>query len=239
MQEITHIANHWRGMEGTVIDQRYRLMTCLEGTHNEARFAAESREHEAVTVLIVGSGLRYEPTDLDHPNLLRVLATGRTEVEGEWLAFAVTEPIDETLADVLAERSLTPDETRDMLGEVLNALGWLHSQGIAHGKVNPRNITAVGNTIKLSGAIRRPDQGHVGTPYDPPEFETTAAGDVWCLGMTMFEALMQRLPSDAADLAALPAPFRHIAENALVSDPSGRWSVAQVSGYLSSSNAVQ
>jgi serine/threonine protein kinase len=87
-------------------------------------------------------------------------------------------------------------------------------------------------------AIRRPDQGHVGTPYDPPEFETSAAGDVWCLGMTVFEALTQRLPSDAADLATLPAPFRHIAENALVSDPSDRWSIAQVSGYLSSRNAV-
>jgi serine/threonine protein kinase len=238
MQEVTQIAERWRRMQGAVIEERYRLINCPSTTDDQARFTAESDEHGPVTVLIAGAGLQYEATGLEHPNLLRVLHTGRTEVEGEWLSFAVTEPIDETLGEVLAERALTPDETREVLGEVLNSLGWLHAHGVAHGNVSPANIAAVGNTIKLSGALRQAEHGHVGTPYDPPEAGVTPAGDVWSLGMTMFEALTRRLPSEAADLAMLPPPFRGVAENTLVSDPSERWSVDRISGYLSSSSAI-
>jgi serine/threonine protein kinase len=233
MQEVTPIADNWRRLEGAKVDGRYQLLNCFSATEEEARFAAEADGRGAVTVLLAGPAARYEAVGLEHPNLLRVFDIGRAEFEGEQLPYAATEVVEESLADVLAERALTPEETREVLGEALNALGWLHAHGIAHGGVCPRNIVAVGNTVKLNGAVLRSEAGRPATPYDPPEGGASASGDVWSLATTMFEALTRRLPSEAADLNALAEPFQRIAENTLITSPSERWGVDRISAYMS------
>jgi serine/threonine protein kinase len=233
------MADFWRRFEGVTIDDRYRLLNWSSRTQEGARFSAESEEHGQVSVALSTEDAEYDRGALDHPNLLRVFETGRTSLDDESVSFAVTEAADETLADVLTERVLTAAETREVLSEVLNALGWLHSHGQSHGAVSPRNILAVGDTVKLAPVARHVGEAGPGTPYDPPEGGVSPAGDVWSLGISMYESLMQRLPSGEQDIPELPEPFRRIAEHTLVADPTARWSVDQISAHLSSSSAIQ
>ena len=47
---------------------------------------------------------------LSHPHLMPVLFAGHCQIEGIELAYLVTEFAEESLAQVIPERSLTPDE---------------------------------------------------------------------------------------------------------------------------------
>ena len=53
--------------------------------------------------------LRFAAT-LSHPHLLQIFETGSCTIDGEDLLFAVMEYADETLAQILPERSLTSSE---------------------------------------------------------------------------------------------------------------------------------
>jgi len=84
----------------------------------------------------------------------------------------------------------------------------------------------------------------VGKPgaYDPPEAaggRISPAGDVWSLGMTLVEALTQRLPvwertnqAEPALPSNLPAEFLDLARHCLRRDPQLRWSVADIAARL-------
>src|SRR5712692_4280747 len=79
------------------------------------------------------------------------------------------------------------------------------------------------------------DNGGLGKPgvYDPPESAgggVSPAGDVWSLGMTLVEALTQRLPvwerteqGEPALPETMPEPFLDIARHCLRRDPQRRW----------------
>ena len=93
---------------------------------------------------------------LSHPNLLRLFRAGRCRIDGNDLLYLVMEYAEEDLADILPQRALTPEETRDMLCPVLDALEYLHGKGFVHGDLKPANILATGDRLKLSSdAISR------------------------------------------------------------------------------------
>ena len=52
------------------------------------------------------------------------------------------EATEEDLSQILPQRRLTPEEAREMLGPVLDALSYLHGKGFAHGAIKPANIMA-------------------------------------------------------------------------------------------------
>lgn len=92
----------------------------------------------------------------------------------------VTEFAEENLADVLSERPLTVTEAREMLGPLMEALAYLHGEGLVHGHIKPANIMAVGDQLKLSvdGISRVGDLGAAPArtgPYDPPKSPNAAA----------------------------------------------------------------
>ena len=61
------------------------------------------------------------------------------------------------------------------------------------------------------------------------------AGDVWSLGMTLIEVLTGRRPAAGADARPpgdLPEPFATIVRHALERDARGRWTIPQISKYL-------
>lgn len=182
---------------------------------------------------------------LGHPNLLQIFDSGRCQLNGEELLFVVTENADETLAEILRDRCLTPDEAGQMLKPALEALSYLHDNGYSAGRVSPLNIMAIGEQVKLSsdGICR------IGTPalfreqpYDPPEVTLeglTPAGDVWDLGMTIAQTLTQRLPiwndrpRDEPTLPdSLPEPFSDIVRHCLVRDPRRRWTIVDITSRL-------
>jgi TonB family protein len=190
---------------------------------------------------------------LSHPNLLKLLDGGKCRIDGNDLLYLVMEYAEENLSQIVPERALTPEETKDMLGPVLDALEYLHGKGFVQGDVKPANILAMGDKLKLSSdAICRAGQPPAAPRkagvYDPPEAISgvmTPAGDVWALGTTMVEVMTQSLPDwqpgphvEPNVPATLPAPFLEIARQCLRVDPQKRISIADISWRLSARAAL-
>jgi eukaryotic-like serine/threonine-protein kinase len=255
MTEATQQTKRW---EGQIVDGIFPLKKFLGETDHSAVFLTEYREGElkkAAIKLIAADPATAETklsewrtaAQLSHPNLLRVWRTGRCKLDGEELLYLVMEYAEENLADILPERPLTPEETRDMLSPVLGALGYLHSKGYVHGSLKPANILASGDQLKISSdAIARigeaksvPKRPGV---YDPPEAISgmlTPASDVWSLGTTLVEVLTQRVPEwqpgpqrEPLVPANLPAPFLEIARQCLRLEPHRRIGIADVAARL-------
>jgi TonB family protein len=155
----------------------------------------------------------------------------------------VMEYAEENLSQILPERALTEGEARGMLAPVLRALQFAHDKGFVHGHIQPSNILAVADQVKLSSdalsmAGERSGGARATSAYDSPEAATgtiSTAGDVWQLGMTLIEVLTQRLPvwdrtrmSAPGVPAAMPEPFREIARHCLQVDAAERWTVGEI-----------
>jgi serine/threonine protein kinase len=131
--------------------------------------------------------------------LIRLVDTGFYQQGNNQFIFVVMEYADETLAEALLQRPLTPGEVREMLPTVAGALAFLHERNLVQGQLGPASVLVVGDQIKLASDSVRP----IGEPaasiatassYDPPESNDgrlSPAGDVWALGMTIVEALTQ------------------------------------------------
>src|SRR5580658_4346627 len=159
---------------------------------------------------------------LSHPNLIRIFSTGRAELDGQPLLYIVTDRAEEDLSEVLPDRSLTAVEAREMLEPTLSALEYVHRLGFVHTRLQPSNIMAVEDCLKISSdtLLRAGTKdSSPATPYDPPERATDAvspAGDIWSLGVTLVEVLTQRRPSNGIVPADLPEPFAGIARGCLL-----------------------
>jgi TonB family protein len=123
---------------------------------------------------------------------------------------------EETLAQILPQRTLTPDEVREMLLPTLDALAFLHRRNLVQGQLKPPNFLVVNDQLKLaSDTIRPAGESTTGIAKtslsDPPEAENgtnSAAGDIWGLGITITEALTQcppAWPDDRSETVSLPA----------------------------------
>jgi serine/threonine-protein kinase len=152
---------------------------------------------------------------------------------------------DHTLAQRLLRRALTEDEAREMLLPTLDALTFLHGRNLLQGQLKPANILVVGEQLKLaSDTIRRVSEGPMSTnsltEYDAPEARhgsNSMAGDVWALGVTLFEALTRRPPSGLGEKAVLPSDFapafHDIATRCLSPNPQDRPSVSELAARVS------
>jgi len=172
---------------------------------------------------------------------------GRCQLGDTVLLYVVMEYAGEDLSQILPHRPLTPAEARDMLAPALDALAYVHGKGFVHGHLKPANIMAIDDQLKLSSdGLCRMGESSGGRRklrvYDPPEAARgtiSPAGDVWSLGMTLVEALTQRLPvwegkeqGEPALPETVPAPFLDLARHCLRRDPGRRWTVAQISAWL-------
>jgi TonB family protein len=178
---------------------------------------------------------------LSHPHLVRLIRIGSWHGNPIALHYVVMEYAEEDMASVLTERPLTVPEVREMLEPVLDAVAYIHGEGLVHGHLKPSNILAVGEQLKIScdeirrvgelgGGARKPNM------YDPPELkdgEFSPAGDIWSLGMTVVEALTLRLPSRGSNHElvipeTLPAVFFDIARGCLQPDPQRRSTLGDI-----------
>jgi serine/threonine-protein kinase len=162
--------------------------------------------------------------------------------------YIVMEYADQTLAQLLLHRALTEDEAREMLLPTLNALAFLHGQDLVQGALKPANILVVGDQLKLaSDTIRRAGDGAMSTDtltaYDPPEARqgrSSPAGDIWALGVGLFEALTRRLPSGLREPAGaivlppdFPPAFREVVIGCLSHNPQDRPSLTELAAWSS------
>jgi hypothetical protein len=128
-----------------------------------------------------------------------------------------------TLADRLARRTLTRDETIDLGLRLSDALAYMHERGLLHRDVKPSNIgfTADGAVKLLDFGLSEADGSAAGTPgYLPPEALAGApAGtsiDLWGLAVVLLQAT-------ATPDASLTAFF----QRALAAAPADRFSSAR------------
>ena len=246
--DVPETQNPWVGQ---VVDGKFPLQQHLGGSDHSDVFLTEfgdPRPQKAVIKLIAADTetasrqlARWSSTAvLSHRHLQRIFQAGRWLLGGMDLLYVVMEYPEENLAQVLPQRPLTAQETREMLQPVLEGLAYLHGRNLVHGQLKPENIMVIGNRLKISS-------GHVSLPgefapvpslYDPPEITTagvSAAADVWSLGITLTQALTQQLPAwdgiegnDPELPADLPQPYAAMARNCLRYDPQRRWTIAQV-----------
>ncbi len=251
----------WKRCEGQLVDEKFPLREFLANTNHSAVFLSESAGSEAHKVIV-----KFIPAEISapeerlatwnktaelvHPHIVRLMDSGRCRMAGLELLYVVMEHADEELSQFLPQRALTAEEARDLLGPLLEALGYLHGKGLAHGHIKPSNIGAIGEHVKLSCdtilAIGQARESHRDLDvYDAPENSSSAsitassAADVWSLGMTLVEALTQeapRLPLDeSAEIAlpdTIPAPFLEIARHCLMRDPAQRWTIKEIGAHL-------
>ena len=250
----------WQPWVGRTVDGRFPLLSYLGGSDHSDVFLTLAQggvggaEKAAIKLIPADAAdaekqlLRWEKaSELTHPNLIRIFAAGRCELEGTALLYVVQEYAEENLSQILPQRALTAEEARVMLPPSLRALQCVHDMGLAHGRIQPSNILAVADRVKLSSdALGVAGERRRGAPatnaYDPPEAATDAvstAADRWQLGMTLVEALTQRLPvwDRARPIApevptTVPEPFREIAKHCLQVDPGKRWTIAEISDRL-------
>lgn len=246
----------WKQWQGLVVDGKFRLHKYLGGSDRSAVFLTEWGEPNAQPAAIKLISADPESAErhlsrwklamkLSHPHLLPLFQVGRYELDGAKLLYVLMEYAEEELSQILLESPLTPTETREMISAVLEALSYLHSQGLVHGQLKPANIMAIGNELKIcSDAIGKAGGcAEYASLYDPPEAVSGAclpSADVWSLGMTLVEALTQHPPSGKPTeegrlvlQTTLPAPFQEVADHCLCLDPEHRWTVANIQAHLS------
>ena len=257
------MSRDWRQWEGQVVNGSFPLRQYLGGSDHSAVFVTERRGREpqkaAIKLIAVDPAntaiqlARWEfAAKLSHPHLLQLFESGSCQIDNVVLLYLVMEYAEENLGQILPQRALTPEEIRDLLEPALDTLAFIHSKSLAHGRLKPSNIMAAGDQLKLSsdslvrfdepggGAKRGPSYRSV---YDAPEIANgniSSASDSWSLGMTLMEALTQRLPPHEAVaepvLETVPAPFMGIAHCCLRRDPQRRCSAADIAERLRASS---
>ena len=257
--ETVSFGNGW---EGRVVGGRFPLLEWLGGSENCGSFFTVLQGlQEAVIHLILAGGAEAVAyigqwdvaMALSHPHLVKVLAAGRSVIDRRDLVYVVTERSYSNLAKIVQSRALKADSARETFAPVLNAISYLHENGVVHGHINLLNIQFADMKPKLSvtdlliaGSIKRAIQ----TPgnYDAPELTdgvVTAAADTWSLGMTLLEAMTQAAPSwdhsrsEEPELAeTLPGPFREIVQDCLRLDPLHRCTIQSIVERLEGSKSI-
>ncbi len=157
-------------------------------------------------------------SSLQQPHLIALRKYGQDELDGTPLVYAVMEPSDANLADVLKDRALTPQETRDLANSLVGALQALHENNLVHEHIEPANVLAVGETVKLrSDCIREAPEGDEGI--------AVKARDVHDLAIVLLQALTLRYTVPGTPL---PAPFDAVIRNGI----SGAWGLPQIAAAV-------
>jgi hypothetical protein len=252
----TAAAPNWSGWVSAVVNGAYPLHRLLSGSEHSGVFLTEYKERadpNAAIKIIPIEGVTLSQlshwkaaTGLVHPRLIQLLDAGLCQLGGHQFLFVVMEYAEQTLSQVLLQRALTPDEVRELLPPALDALTFLHGQGLVHANLKPANVLVVNDQLKLSSdSIRPAGAPRIGlaepSPSDPPEaarMSFTSAGDIWSLGMTLVEALTQSTPRfderSVADClpATVPPALVDLVQRCLSSDPATRPSAPDLTAQL-------
>jgi hypothetical protein len=197
---MTHLQEQWQGI---ALTGNYTLGQWLEGNESAARFQGTTAEGQRCIVKLTrqaGSDdlapldLGHRARQLRHPNLVELLDFGRTEHEGAAFFYAIYEAPDDTLASALQREPLSSPDAHDVLAAVLDALRYLHAQGLVIGRLDAEHIVAVGDRIKLATDALRDAE----TSADYRE-DVRLLGELWQTALMAASPRSEELAAHAAD----------------------------------------
>lgn len=169
----------------------------------------------------------------DHPNVIKIFDMGRVPPDREWYAIEMEYFPSESLAQKLERRTHHFGNTYQRLfgiyAQVLDAVAYLASlpTPISHGDIKPHNILVGQNDlVKLTdfGSSALPEEIYVRTRenggtvlYSAPEysdcvtrkgtFQELLAGDIYSLGVLLYQLTTGRLPHDTQSQVHSHATF--------------------------------
>jgi hypothetical protein len=231
---MTHLGQRWTGV---CLNDNYKLRHYMEepenGGGNAAFFEGEDSSGSAVLVEVLdaaaeGSRQRLEiwrrAIHLQHPHLLRLLDYGEADAlpPGRPCYYAVFERPQENLAAALEQSPLTERDARELLLATLDALRYLHAQGLVHGSIQASNILAVDDTIKLATADL----------HEPGDEPFTYSGDIGAVGALLYRVLTGSEFGRGADLSGISQPLATIIRNTAGAAPADRWRIPEVLAIL-------
>lgn len=218
---------------GHLLGGRYRLETPLGSGATATVWRARDAElgREVAVKVLTGTGVPAELAGrfgregvilarLEHPNLVRVLASG----EEDGTPFLVMDLVDgSSLRQILAHGPLRADEAVAIIAQVASGLGVAHAAGIVHRDATPANILLdqSGTPVVVDFGIARASDLTSMTSVDivmgtaayfAPEQaqgkDVSPATDVYALGCVLTELLTGQPPYQADSPVALA--FRHV-----------------------------
>jgi len=220
----------WTEYEGRTIDGAFTLTKLIQPEGRSAFFSTSNGTGVPTVIRLIES--HFDGDDilarwrgmaaLNHPNLVKLKNFGHVVVDETSLVYAVMEPVDANLGEILKVRRLTELETKQLATSLLAAIEALHSSGFVHEHVEPANVLAVGEMIKLrSDCIRETLEGEEGAKLKRK--------DVRGYSTVLLQALTQHRTLEGAsrDLP-LPAPFDQIVRKGL----SGEWGLGEIGAAL-------
>ena len=222
--------NLWTEYEGRTIAGAYPLTKLIQPEGRSAFFSTSNGTGKPTVIRLIESHFDGDEiltrwrgvAGLNHPNLVKLKSFGHVVVDETSLVYAVMEPVEANLGEILRERRLTEVETREVATSLLAAIEALHSNGFVHEHVVPENVLAVGEGIKLrSDCIRETLEGEPGCEQKRK--------DVRDFATLLLQALTQQKTLEGATRSLpLPAPFEQIVRKGM----SGDWGLAQIASAL-------
>jgi eukaryotic-like serine/threonine-protein kinase len=219
----------WTEYEGRTIDGLFPLTKLLRPEGRSAFFLTSNGNGVPRVIRLIEPHFDEDEilarwrgvAALDHPNILKLEKFGQVEFEDGSFLYAVMEPVDANLGEVVVQQRLTLPDARQLAQSLISAIESLHSHGFVHEHIEPDHVFAVGETVKLrSDCIRE-------APEDQ-EGQELKRRDLHDFAVVLLEALTQHKTLDAAARNTLPAPFDRIVPRAM----NGEWGVTEISAAL-------
>ena len=210
---------------GELVAGRYRRGRLLgRGGMGEVREAWDTRLERPVAIKTLRSDVAAIPSArrrfetearsaarLAHPNVVSVYDSG----EDAGIPFMVMELLPgRSLCDEIAAGPMPVGQVQSLASQVLSALGTAHAAGIVHRDIKPGNILAteegvwkvgdfgIAKSVQMQGGDETATGMVLGTPaYLAPErlfgSEATPSGDLYALGVILYEVLAAQKPFHA------------------------------------------
>jgi hypothetical protein len=221
----------WTEYEGRTVDGAFPLKKLLLPQGRSAFFSTSNAQGVPTVIRLIASHFDEEEIlarwrgveALGHANILKIERYGQLVLDDTTVVYAVMEPADANLAEVIAGQRLTLTEAGQLASSLASALEVLHTHGFVHEHVEPANVFAVGEVVKLRGdCIRETPEGESGLD--------ARRRDIHDLAVVLLQSLRQtETLEEATRVQPLPASFDEIVRNGL----SGAWGLEQIAAALS------
>ncbi len=222
----------WTEFEGVTIDSAFALTKLVQTEGRSAFFSTRNANGESVLIRIIECHFdeneilaRWRGLQtLGHPNFLRIDRFGQFYMAADDVTavYVVFERVDANLGEVLEQGGLSAADATQIGLSVSSALETLHAAGFVHEHIEPRNIYAVGDKVKLrSDCIRETPEGEEGMEARRRDVHELAA-------MLMQVLFGTPRGSSAPRQTLLPAPFDEIVRNGM----NGSWGLTDIKAAL-------